>query len=120
MASPAVKRSAYCGAGASSYIPVHATAGGGFQFEIELPAGFYRVSALFDAARFDWGRLWFPMNRFGNKGQMTGPWDLDFDRIAPLVPAGWAYVNDERLGLACCPRPSVQMLQTRRLTETPR
>lgn len=71
-----------------------------------LPAGIYRCAALFDAAAYDWSRLYLPMTRFGNEGQITGPWDFDFERIEPLVPAWWAWVNDRRIGPAVVARPS--------------
>lgn len=71
-----------------------------------LHAGIYRCSALFDATDYDWSRLYLPMSDYGNEGQNTGPWDFDFKRIEPLVPAWWAWVNDRRIGPAVVARPS--------------
>jgi hypothetical protein len=80
-----------------------------------LPRGIYRIDALFNAARFDWEKLYLPMNDFGNAGQRTGPWDFDFNGARPLLPAWWFALNGERIGLAICPRPSPSQLQSRRL-----
>ena len=57
----------------AEYIPVAATPDGGIEFEADLPAGIHRVSAMLDGRQFDWERLYFPMERYGNTGQRTGP-----------------------------------------------
>lgn len=75
-----------------------------------LPAGLYRCKAMFDAAAFDWQRLYLPMTCYNNAGQRTGPWDFDFDQIQPLVPAWWATLNHQPLGLAVVARPSPAQL----------
>lgn len=82
----------------------------------KLAAGLYRVSCIWDAKDFDWDRLWFPMHEFENKGQITGPWDFDFERIEPTVPAWWLSVNGERVGLVACARPSPATIAKKRMT----
>ena len=101
--------------GEAAYLPVAATDAGGLSFEVELTPGIYRVSVLFDAARFNWERLYIPMDRFGNTGQRTGPWDFDFEGARPLTPAWWVAVDGQRIGLVCSPRPSPGELRRRRL-----
>lgn len=93
--------------------------GGGFSFTaIDLSAGIHRVTLLLDAAEFDWQRLYFPMHSFGNKGQRTGPWDFSFERFEPVLPAWWANVNGQRLGLAVVARLAPSQVQNRRMQVT--
>lgn len=92
-------------------------ANGPLIFELPpLPVGLYRVSCIFDAPDFDWERLWLPMHKFNNQGQRTGPWDFDFDRIEPLTPAWWLDINNRRVGLVACARPTPASLAKKRMT----
>lgn len=102
--------------GPACLVPVKHTATGGIRFQADLDPGIYRVTAILDASRFDWERLYFPMTRFNNQGQRTGPWDFDFEKVEPVIPAWWASVNGERLGLATVSRLSPSEVQNRRMT----
>jgi hypothetical protein len=94
-----------CTAGPVTILPLSAQNGGFHFIAPSLPPGVYRVAAVFDASGFDWERLWWPMHRFANAGQRTGPWDFDFDHIEPVVPAWWIELNGRRLGLTAVRRP---------------
>lgn len=83
---------------------------------LDLPPGLYRVGAEVDGSRFDWERLYVKMERYGNKGQRTGPWDFDFPDAKPLVPAWWVTINGHRRGLWVLARPSVEQLHARRFS----
>lgn len=82
----------------------------------KLSSGLFRVSCILDAQNFDWDRLWFPMEKYNNKGQITGPWDFDFDRIEPTVPAWWLTINGRRVGLVACARPTPANIAKKRMT----
>lgn len=93
--------------------------GGAFVFKaVNLSAGIHRVTLLLDTSEFDWQRLYFPMHSFGNKGQRTGPWDFSFERFEPVLPAWWASVNGQRLGLAVVARLAPSQVQNQRMQVT--
>lgn len=84
------------------------------EYHVQLSPGIYRLSGHVDMSQFDFDRLYYPMDKFNNKGQITGPWDFDLrSHNEPLVPAWWLWINDERLGLACTQRPGTEQLGTK-------
>ncbi len=86
---------------------------------IHLPgqkAGIYRVRAWLDASSYDWKQLYLPMSRFNNQGQITGPWDFDFERIEPLIPAWWVRINRKAVGMVAVSRPSPSQVAGRTMS----
>jgi len=80
--------------------------------DFEAEAGFYEVSIICDARNFDYSTLYFPMDRYGNSGQRTGPWDFDLRKgNVPLVPSYWLELDGEPLGLWYFRRPSLEDLK---------
>lgn len=84
------------------------------EFSFDLKKGIYRFTAFADGSCFDWEQLYFPLYKYGNQGQRTGPWDFDLrdeNLGAPLLPAYWVYLNDVRLGIWYWQRPSLENLK---------
>jgi len=97
--------------------PVKIGADRSASIELSLGRGVHRLHAEIDARDFDWERLFIPMTRFGNTGQMTGPWDFDVnDHHRPLLPAWWVCLDGRDLGLAVVPRPSIAEYDARRFS----
>lgn len=102
-------------AAAASHVDV-VSRDGGMRFDVALDPGIYRLAAHFDAADYDWERLYLNLDLYENKGQRTGPWDFDLrSHNEPLLPAWWMTVNDKRIGLVIPARPGPREMQTKRM-----
>lgn len=82
------------------------------QFEGE---GLYQYSAVFDAGDFDFDSLYINLEKFGNHGERTGPWDFSLLKAnQPLVPSFWVALDGRRVGLWYCQRISIADLEAKR------
>lgn len=72
---------------------------GSFQVPFVASSGLYQFSVVADAREFNWEELYIKLDKFGNKGQRTGPWDFDIDDNKPLVPSYWVALNGRSIGL---------------------
>lgn len=65
-----------------------------------LHPGIYQFSVIADGTKFPWEKLYFPLEKYGNRTRLTGPWDFDLRAgNRPLVPSYWVELNGKRLGL---------------------
>ncbi len=88
---------------------------GSWRGRFAVAPGLYQFSAIVDARDFDWEKLYFPLDQYGNQGDQTGPWDFDLrNGNEPLVPAYWVERDGERLGLWFFQRISLEDLGARR------
>jgi len=85
----------------------------GFSFALDLEPGLYTVTLQTDMRRFDWDRLYYPMTKFRNQGQRTGPWDFDiYHENVPLLPAWRVHRDGAYLGLLYMQRPSLEVVES--------
>lgn len=82
-------------------------------WDLDLDVGLYQVSVIADMAEFPLESLYYEMQEFGNAGARTGPWDFKPMVGSPLVPAWWVYLDEEKLGLWCFQRISIEDLEAR-------
>ena len=81
-------------------LPLAEDGDGTLSFEFEAGAGLLQLSVIADASEFDWSELYFKLDRYGNHGELTGPWDFDLrDGNKPLMPAYWFELDGRRVGL---------------------
>lgn len=96
--------------------PFVADADGGLEAEFAADPGLWQVTLVARGTAEQWERLYFPLFRYGNKGQRTGPWDfsLDPERLGtPLLPAFEVRVNAGLLGLWFFQRPPIGDIDAR-------
>ncbi len=97
------------GSGSQPIVSAHSPTHASIAFHAE--PGIYQLSAIADGSTFDYESLYLPMDRFGNKGQRTGPWDFDLRNAnRPLVPSFWVELDGQPLGLWYFARISLQDL----------
>lgn len=88
---------------------------GGLVLHFTGGAGLYQFSVIADAREFDWEQLYYPLHKYGNKGQRTGPWDFDLrHENKPLVPSYWVDVDGRRIGLWFFQRVSLEDIDHKR------
>lgn len=101
--------------GAAHLLPFEAQPDGGWRLRFRAEAGLHQFSVIADARDFDRQELYYPLDRFGNKGQITGPWDFNIlDGNRPLLPSYWVALNGERIGLWFFQRVSLEDLAHKR------
>lgn len=84
-------------------------------FRFNAEPGLYQLSVIIDAARFDWERLYFPLDLFNNTGQRTGPWDFDLrHENKPLVPSYRVHLDGKYIGIWFFQRVSLKDLAAKR------
>ncbi|MHC4874359.1 MAG: hypothetical protein ACYTFY_21105, partial [Planctomycetota bacterium] len=82
-----------------------------FTFTSHFNKGLHTFGMQADMADFDWDRLWMPMTKFENKGQLTGPWDFNlYEDNVPLIPTWKIFRNDRYVGLLYMKRPTIEDL----------
>jgi hypothetical protein len=86
-----------------------------FVLKCRLGKGLHKLQLYADLRRFEWDRLHYPMSRFGNKGQSTGPWDFDYEGFRPLLPAWRVSLNGRAIGLFYMQRVTVEDVASRQL-----
>lgn len=98
-----------------STFPVPTTSDSPMALEFRAEPGLYQFSAVFDAEDFDWQHLYEMLNKYGNSGERTGPWDFSINFAGtPLLPSFWVRVNGQTVGLWFMQRVSLEDLQNRR------
>ena len=87
-----------------------------FSFTTYLEPGLYTIGLQADLKEFDWERLYYPMTKYNNSGQRTGPWDFDlYNNNQPLLPT-WKIRRDGRyVGLWYMQRPTAEDLEEKTL-----
>lgn len=92
--------SVLCAIGETRALPVSRRADGALCLQFSAAPGLYQLSVVVDARRFNWDELYIKLDRYGNKGQRTGPWDFDLlHEHSPLIPSYWVELDGRRIGL---------------------
>ena len=90
-------------------------ADGTIRIPLDGPPGLYQLSVVMDARDYDWDILYETLDKFHNRGQLTGPWDFSINHgTVPVVPAYRVALNGQSLGLWYAARISVEDLDRKR------
>lgn len=95
-------------------LPIKWNSDGTSKFSFKAHTGLYQFSLIMDASQFNWEELYFTIDKFGNKGQRTGPWDFSLEGFKPLVPSYWVKLDGKKLGLWYSQRVSLDDLDAKR------
>jgi hypothetical protein len=96
-------------------VPAQTDGDGRATFGVSAEPGLYQLSVIIDASAFDWEKLYINLDRYGNTGQRTGPWDFDLTNDnAPLVPAFRVHLDGRYVGFWFFQRVSLEDMAHKR------
>ena len=99
-------------------LPVAVAADESRTIEFEAAPGLYQFSNIVDAENFNWESMYINLTAYNNEGQRTGPWFHELEHANPLVPAWWAYLDGQKLGIWISQRVSYEDIVNKRFRAT--